>query len=64
MNSVIEAVPLSGGNALVRRCHLLLRRLRELPEKIVAENDLRFTPDQLAFLNRQFAELRLLLLED
>jgi hypothetical protein len=64
MSSVIEVLPNTGGNALVRRCHQLLRRLRELPEKLEAEHDLAFTPDQLVFLNRQLAELRLLLLED
>jgi hypothetical protein len=49
---------------LVRRCHRLLRRLRELPEELECECDPAFTANQINFLERRFAEMRLILIDN
>jgi hypothetical protein len=51
-------------NLLVRRCHRLLRRFRELPLELEAEAKLSFSRDQLEYLGERFAEFRSMLLED
>jgi hypothetical protein len=49
---------------LIRRCHRLLRRLRDLRQELESGHDPSFTTEQIRFLENRFTEMRFILLEN